>query len=175
VAERSQGRLERARAGDAQAFDELLGTVLDPAFRLAMTMLKDRAAAEDAVQEAAFKLWRRLDGIRSEAELRPWFLTVTANQCRSARRTRWWRTIRLADIRPAGAPAGRPREDVIDLDAALDRLPRHHLLALVLYYHLDLPVDEVARVFGCSENAARQRIHRALVALRPGLALEGNS
>jgi len=46
------------------------------------------------------------------------------------------------------------------------------LLALSLYYHLDLPIEEVARVLGCSTGAARQRIHRALEALRPALAIE---
>jgi DNA-directed RNA polymerase specialized sigma24 family protein len=46
------------------------------------------------------------------------------------------------------------------------------LLALTLYYHLDLPIDEVARVLGCSAGGARQRVHRALVALRPGIAVE---
>ena len=60
----------------------------------------------------------------------------------------------------------------IDLDAALHRLPKHHLLALTLYYHLDLPIEEVARVLGCSAGAARQRIHRALAALRPAMVLE---
>jgi DNA-directed RNA polymerase specialized sigma24 family protein len=60
----------------------------------------------------------------------------------------------------------------VDLDAALDRLARNHLLALTLYYHLDLPIEEVGRVLGCSVGGARQRVHRALVALRPGMAVE---
>jgi RNA polymerase sigma factor (sigma-70 family) len=64
--------------------------------------------------------------------------------------------------------------DRVDLDAALDRLAPHHRLALSLYYHLDLPIEEVARVLGCSVGGARQRIHRALVALRPGMAIEVN-
>jgi DNA-directed RNA polymerase specialized sigma24 family protein len=45
---------------------------------------------------------------------------------------------------------------------------------LSLYYHLDLPIEEVARVLGCSVGGARQRIHRALAALRPGMAMEVN-
>lgn len=40
--------LLRAKAGDGPAFEELLAPVLDPAFRLAITMLRDRSAAEDA-------------------------------------------------------------------------------------------------------------------------------
>ena len=139
-----------------------------------MTMLKDRSAAEDAVQEAAFKSWRKLDRFRSGSELRPWFLAIVANECRTARRSRWLQVLRLDDlgvrgrtVAPEGAWAGH-----IDLDTALDQLPRHHLLALTLYYHLDLPIEEVARVLGCSTGAARQRIHRALAAIRPGMNVE---
>ena len=139
-----------------------------------MTMLNDRTAAEDAVQEAALKSWRKLDRFRFGADIRPWFLAIVANECRTARRSRWWQVIRFDDpapLRSAGGSEGA-WADRIDLDAALERLPKQHLLALSLYYHLDMPIEEVARVFGCSRGAARQRIHRALAALRPGMGLE---
>jgi len=164
-------RLERAKAGNAYAFGELLWPVLDPAFRLAVTMLNDRGLAEDAVQEAALKAWRKVDSFREGSELRPWFLAIVANECRTARRSRWWNLVRLPDPAPRAA-SDESWADRLDLDDALDRLPQHHLLPLTLYYHLDLPIEEVARVLGCSEGAARQRIHRALAALRPGMALE---
>jgi RNA polymerase sigma-70 factor (ECF subfamily) len=170
----AEDRLRRARAGDAFAFGELLAPVLDQGFRLAMTMLKDRNAAEDAVQEAALKSWRKLDRFRYGADLRPWFLAIVANECRSVRRSRWWQVIRTDEVEPrdqVAASEGR-WADTIDLNAALDRLPKHHLLPLTLYYQLDLPIEEVARVLDCSTGAARQRIHRALGALRPGMGLE---
>ena len=167
-------RFRRAIAGDGSAFAELLAPVLDPGFRLAMTMLKDRSAAEDAVQEAALKSWRKLDRFRYGADLRPWFLAIVANECRTVRRSRWWHVLRFDDAalpEPAAA-SERAWADRIDLDEALDRLPKHHLLALTLYYQLDLPIEEVARVLGCSTGAAKQRVHRALVAVRPGMAME---
>jgi RNA polymerase sigma-70 factor (ECF subfamily) len=167
-------RLRRAVAGDGRAFEELLTPVLGPAFRLAMTMLKEREAAEDAVQEAALKAWRKLGGFREGSELRPWFLAIVANECRSVRRTRWWGVIRIGELPTRSTSEDRSAER-LDLDAALDRLPQHQLLALSLYYHLDLPIEEVARVIGCSPGAARVRIHRALAVLRPGMALEADS
>jgi len=162
--------LARAKGGDGQAFEQLLTPVLEVGFRLAMTMLNDRGMAEDVVQEAALKAWRHLDRLRPDAPLRPWFLTVVANECRSARRSRWWRVVRFPEIASWRRPVGL--EERIDLEAALDRLPSHHLMALTLYYHLDLPIAEVARIIGCSEGAARVRIHRALAALRPAMKLE---
>ena len=139
-----------------------------------MTMLKDRNAAEDAVQEAALKSWRKLDRFRYGADLKPWFLAIVANECRTARRSRWWQVIRSDDVEPLGQASVSEGgwADSIDLNAALDRLPKHHLLTLTLYYHLDLPIEEVASVLGCSTGAARQRIHRALAALRPVMVLE---
>jgi len=174
VGEDDAGRLERARAGDGRAFGELLAPVLDPAFRLAMTMLNDRAAAEDAVQDGALKAWRNLDRFRPASALRPWLLAIVANECRTVRRGRWWGVMRFADSGrfSGGATSDRSWAERLDLDAALDRLAPHHLLALTLYYHLDLPIDEVARVLGCSEGGARQRIHRALASLRPAMTLE---
>jgi RNA polymerase sigma factor (sigma-70 family) len=170
----AEERLWRARAGDALAFGELLAPVLDPGFRLAMTMLKDRNAAEDAVQEAALKSWRKLDRFRHGADLRPWFLAIVANECRTVRRSRWWQVIRSDEVEPHKQATSSEGgwADSVDLNAALDKLPKHHLLALTLYYHLDLPIEEVARVLGCSAGAARQRMHRALAALRPGMVLE---
>jgi RNA polymerase sigma-70 factor, ECF subfamily len=170
VSDESRLLLARAKGGDGQAFEQLLTPVLEVGFRLAMTMLNDRGLAEDAVQEAALKAWRNLGRLRADAPLRPWFLTVVANQCRSARRSRWWRVLRFAEL--GGSRQAACVEDRIDLAAALDRLPQHHLLPLSLYYHLDLPIAEVARVLGCSEGAARVRIHRALAVLRPAMKLE---
>ena len=169
-----QERLERAKAGDGRAFGELLAPALDSAFRLAMTMLNDRGAAEDAVQEAALKAWRNLAGFRPGNDLRPWFLAIVANECRTARRGQWWGVMRLPDLARVRGQAAPDQgwADRLDLDAALDRLPRHHLLALTLYFHLDLPIEEVARVLGCSSGGARQRVHRALAALRPAMSME---
>jgi RNA polymerase sigma-70 factor (ECF subfamily) len=151
-------------------FDHALEAVLDPAFRLAMTMLNERPAAEDAVQDAALKAWRARARFRAGAAFRPWFLSIVANECRTARRGRWWRVARVADV--FGARRTDSPEDRLDLERALDRLPQEKILPLTLYYHLDLPIDEVARVLGCSEGAARVRIHRALNALRPAMVME---
>jgi RNA polymerase sigma-70 factor (ECF subfamily) len=149
----------------------MIGPHLEAGYRTALAILRDPDAAHDAVQESAFKAWRKLGQLREGRPARPWFLAIVANQCRSARRAKWWSVQRLAQI--AHWPSRDDRwAERMDLDAALERLPHHHLEVLVLYYHLDLPIDEVARVLGCSQGGARQRIHRALAALRPRMMLE---
>jgi RNA polymerase sigma-70 factor (ECF subfamily) len=160
-------------SGGERDLTELLAPLVPGAQRLAYAMLQNRHEAEDAVQEATFKAWRAYPRFREGSDLRSWFLTIVANECRTARRARSWRVLRFAELR--AEPRPDRLEERVDLDAALDRLPQPQLLALSLYYHLDLPIEEVARVLGCNVGAARQRIHRALAVLRPGMALEADA
>lgn len=132
--------------------------------RLAYAMLQNAHEAEDAVQEAAFKAWRGLDGFRDGAELRPWFLTIVANECRARRRSRWWSVIKVATLPEVEGPGADG--DASDLRLALRRLPTDMRLVLVLRYYLDLPFEEMGRTLKCSPQAAKSRTHRALARLR---------
>src|SRR2546427_12522231 len=77
VLERRPQILARAAQGDIDSFSLLIDPLLDPAYRLAAVMLGDRGAAEDAVQEASIKAWRKLRQLRGHApSLRAWFLST---------------------------------------------------------------------------------------------------
>src|SRR3989440_1773326 len=162
--------LARAAQGDLDSFSQLIDPLLDPAYRLAAVMLGDRSAAEDAGQEASIKAWRKLRQLRGDAQsLRAWFLSIVANECRMAARTRWFSVIRVADV-PAQAPDDR--ESHSDLRRALMRLTPDERLPLVLHFYLDLPLDEVARTLRVSPSAAKSRIYRAAKRLRADLTIE---
>ncbi|HEY1420519.1 MAG TPA: RNA polymerase sigma factor [Candidatus Dormibacteraeota bacterium] len=174
VMERRPELMSRAAHGDSSSFASLIEPLLDPAFRLAAVMLEDRSAAEDAVQEASIKAWRKIRQLRGDvASLRPWFLSIVANECRMTRRRRWWSVVRMAEVPPesdsteqtAGAMSTDLRRALIQL-APSDRVP------LVLHFYLDLPLDEVARALGVSPSAAKSRIYRAARRLRSNLTLE---
>ena len=161
-----------AGAFDSAAFTAQLEAVLDAAHRLATVMLRDRSAAEDAVQEAALKAWRKHRQLRGgEAGFRPWFLSIVANECRMARRTRWWHVIRVAEPPEAPPPAGLagPAFTNDDLRDAVLRLEPGDRAALFCFFYLDLPMEEVGRVLGVSTSAARSRVYRAARRLRPEL------
>lgn len=80
--------VQAAKQGDQVAFMSLLEPLLEPGYQLACGMLQDHQAAEDAVQEAAFKSWRKLGQLREGREPRPWFLGIVANEFRTVRRSR---------------------------------------------------------------------------------------
>ena len=158
--------VQAARTGDERAFDALVGPLIDPAFKLAIVFLRDPAEAEDAVQEACIKAWRKLDQLRPESPVRPWFLSIVANHARSLRRGRWWSVIRMDSVPVQGHRAGDHVDENLDLDRELAKLPPTDRAALFLSFYLDLPLSEVGRILGISPQAAKSRVHRAVVKLR---------
>jgi RNA polymerase sigma-70 factor (ECF subfamily) len=159
--------IQEAIAGDQQVFMELLEPLLPEAYRLAIAMLKTRADAEDAVQDAVLKAWKNFARFRRDSLLRPWLLTIVANECRHRRRSRWWSVVSDSDVpdqRIVELTAADPA--AADLRRAIHRLPHDQRLVIVLRYYLDLPFDEVAQVLHVSTKAAKSRIYRALEKLR---------
>lgn len=156
------------RDRDAE-FDSLVGPHLEAGYRTALAMLRDPDEARDAVQEAAFKAWRRIRQLRDGASARAWFLAIVANQCRSARRSRWLSVVRLPQLERVAVET----DDVerTDIARALARLPADDRLALFLHFYLDLPLEEVGTVLGLSPAGAKTRIYRAARKLRPGLEM----
>ena len=162
----------RAQAGDHAAFAALLRPVIAPAYRLAGAMLHDPHAAEDTVQEASLKAWRKLHQLKDGAAMKPWFLGIVANECRSVRRTRWWSVLELPEAEPAREPAPDSMAAFADLRGAIRRLKHRRRLLLVLHWYLDLPVAEVAAVTGSSQDAVKSELARAVQQLR-GLLVVG--
>jgi RNA polymerase sigma-70 factor (ECF subfamily) len=155
-----------AKHGDEGAFTSLLRPLLDPAYRLAAGMLQDRQLAEDAVQEAAVNAWRKLFQLREGTEMRPWFLGIVANQCRTVRRSRWWSVLKSdPESRSVEAPEEKAVRSV-DLRSALKRLRPDQRLVVVLYFYLDLPLEEIATITSTSLAAARGRLYRGIRELK---------
>jgi RNA polymerase sigma-70 factor (ECF subfamily) len=160
-----------AKRGDVAAFTSLLRPLLEPAYRLAAGMLQDRQLAEDAVQEAAVNAWRKLDQLREGTRMRPWFLGIVANECRTTRRSLWWSVLKIDVERPS---AGAPDETAVrglDLRDALKRLRPQQRLVVVLYFYLDLPLEEIAAITRASYAAVRQRLYRGIRELKSDYAI----
>jgi RNA polymerase sigma factor (sigma-70 family) len=166
-----QSLIARAKAGDRVAYERLLEPAIRSATRLAFAMLRDRSEAEDAFQESAIRAWRRLQNLRDGSPFQPWFIGIVANQCRETRRGRWWRLIRLSDtnaIQPFDEAGWLEGED---LRRAVHKLPFDQRAAILLHFHLDMPLADVAVALGISLPGVKTRINRALKRLRPAIAV----
>lgn len=78
--------VERARRGDAAAFDELTERHLDAAYGLALALLGSPDEAEDTVQDAFVRALERLEQCRSPDRFRSWLLQIVRHEALNARR-----------------------------------------------------------------------------------------
>jgi RNA polymerase sigma factor (sigma-70 family) len=157
---------QEATTRDRAAFVALVEPVLPAAYRLAAAMLRSETEAEDVVQEAMFRAWRHFGRFRSTSEMKPWLLSIVANECRRQRGSRWWSVTRSATL-DSGEPAeAEVSAQAAELRRAVGRLPHDQRLVLVLRYYLDLSFAEVGRVLNVTTKAAKSRTYRALERLR---------
>jgi RNA polymerase sigma-70 factor (ECF subfamily) len=162
--------LVQAQAGSTSAFDVLVGPLVEPAYRVAVAMLLNRQDAEDAVQEATFRAWRKLKNVRPGSDLRPWYFAIVANQCREIRRGRWWSVVKGLGSEHGVMGAEAASDLTLDVSRAVKALPDQDRLLLALHYYLDLPLEQAAAAAGVSVSAAKARLHRIRGRLRRSLA-----
>jgi RNA polymerase sigma-70 factor (ECF subfamily) len=98
--------------------------------------------------------------------MRPWFLGIVANECRSTRRSRWWTVLRLDQPDAIGDPRDDTIIEGLELRRALRAMDPAKRLVLVLHWYLDLPLDEIAVITGSSVHGAESRLLRATQELK---------
>ncbi|HLI60423.1 MAG TPA: sigma-70 family RNA polymerase sigma factor [Solirubrobacteraceae bacterium] len=157
--------VDAARAGDVDAFSELVRRHQGRVYRIALRMLESDADAQDAAQDTFVRAWRSLPRFRGESSVATWLYRIVTNRCVSmlaARRAS--APLREGDVAvetddPAWLVAQRERMDAVS--RAVSRLPDDQRLALVLRDYEGLSYAEVAEVLGIGEGAVKSRIHRA--------------
>ena len=138
-------------------------------YRYAFSMLRDERAAEDAVQDAFERalaaLGRYHEGRLRAMRLRPWLYRITLNVTRNRlRRRREVPFEKVFDL--VGAGSNENREGVMDVLAALEKLPERQRVAVTLRYLQDLPYAEISGVTGWPEGTVKTLVRRGLERLR---------
>lgn len=162
--------LQHAPQTDADAFTEHYARHARSAVAVARGVLGDLDAAEEAVQEAAYRAWRAWSRFDTTRAFQPWFLRIVRNTAVSELQRRS-RTTPLAH-EPASAREPSPaetavlREQARELGRALTALPDTHRSALVLRGVHDLEYDAIAGMLGTPQATVRIHVHRARRRLR---------
>ena len=168
-AEPQSSTVARAIAGDEVAFALIVAEHHDDMARIAYFVSGDLDIAEEAEQSAWAVAYRRLKDLRDPDRLRPWLMSVAANEARQIGRSRRRRTVReLAVVAPTrlGDPE---RAALIDLANALGRLDPKDRAIVGLRYIGGFESGEIGRALGMSASGVRVRLHRLLERLRKDL------
>jgi RNA polymerase sigma-70 factor (ECF subfamily) len=125
--------------------------------------------AEEAAQDGFLKAWRALHRFRAGEPLRPWLLTIVANEARNRRRAAGRRehlALRAAAATPRDPGEPEAAYDRDDLAAAIGRLREEDRVVIGCRYLLDLSEAETAAALGVARGTVKSRLSRALGRLR---------
>jgi len=163
----SEAALVRAaRRGSDEAVAELFHRHWDGAYRAAVLVTGDRAAAEDIAQEAFLAALRALPSFDLRRPLRPWLHRIVVNRAIDWSRSRALRREVGAEVLAEAAAPGHPTPGFgDDVMAALQGLGPEQRAVVVLRYVLDLTPGEIGKLLGLPRGTVNSRLRRGLDAL----------
>lgn len=189
---RDRQLVERLKAGDNRAFEELVRIYKDRIFALSLRMIGNRQEAEDLAQEVFITLHRAIGSYRGEGRFYTWLYRIASNTCKNRikylRGRHFHRSVPVDDTPEANVPAGEagpgnPLQSRVHgpeamaegnrIEAAVQRelaaLDPEHRLLIVLRDVQGLSYQEILKITGLQEGTLKSRLHRARVALRDRL------
>jgi RNA polymerase sigma-70 factor, ECF subfamily len=180
--------LERCRAGDETAFDDLVLRHHRRAFNIAFQVLQDYEDAMEVAQDAFVRIYRSVDNFRWECEFTTWLYQIVVNLARN--KHRWWKRrgrqasvsldspvktgdgevpLQVADNTDAPDVQAMKAEFVELLSRRVDELPDSFREVLILRNVDSLSYEQIADVLDCSIGTVKSRIARARELLRESM------
>ena len=139
-------------------FQQIVEAYTPSLYWLAYSYCLNRADAEDVVQEVFMKYLQHQPQCAGPGQLRAWLMTATANKCKDLLNSGWRRkTLPLEDVHAHLDHL----DEVLEVQAAMEKLPPGLRGAVHLYYFEGLPVKQIAQILHLSETAVHSRLHQA--------------
>ena len=150
--------IERAIAGDGEAFAQLMEGQKQTLYKVARSYLHSDADAADAMGDTVLACWEKLPQLRQPAYFRTWLTRILIRKCQDILRQRR-RVVPLEGTpEPAGEEPGHARAEFL---ALLDSLDEKYRTVLLLYYGEGFSVDEIAQILGLNRETVKTRLKRA--------------
>jgi RNA polymerase sigma factor (sigma-70 family) len=168
-AEPQRSVVERAVAGDEIAFARIVAAHHQDMARIAFFVCGDLDIAEDAEQSAWAVAYRRLKDLRDPDRLRPWLMSIAANEARQITRSRRRRTVRELHVVDPMQALDSDRAALLDLADALSRLDPKDRVIVGMRFIGGFDSADIGRAIGMTASNVRVRLHRSLERLRKDL------
>ena len=170
AAERDGALIERARAGDATAFDTLVRTYMEQAFRVAYRVVGHREDAEDLVQEAFLAAYQYLDSFEVGRPFGPWLMRIVVNRGSNLRRSRARRSTEPETEGVSEAPSALDETEWSDtgrvLQDALSTLSDRQRLIVTMFDVDGMTSSEIGEMMELAPGTVRWHLHEARRQLR---------
>lgn len=160
--------VEGMKKKDTLALEQVMRLYGDVLLRTAYLLLKDRQAAEEAVQDTFVQAFYKIEQLQDSSKIKSWLLRITVNRCRMKQRAWSWNRLlpsvhveRLQEEASAGAEERYfERWDQARVGEAMQQLEYKYREAMVLYYYNDMQIADIAEQLNCKENTVKSRLMR---------------
>ena len=158
-------------------FDRLVAVFHPDMYRYAAWLCRDKAIAEDVVQEALLRAWKSLDALRDDAAAKPWLLTIVRRENARYFERRRLETVDIDNLTASQAAmlAEAPNEEIDDLRESIYGLEDDYREPLVLQVLMGYSTAEIGELMGLKQGAVLTRLHRARLKLKDKVAREDRS
>lgn len=159
----------RSQSGDRAAFNDLLARVQAPLFRYVSGLVRDKAPAEDILQEVFLLIYRKIGWLREPALFRPWAYRIASREAfaRLKKEKLWSEQLRedeaLENVPTAEVSEPVPLHEVRALLSAASPASR---AVLILHYLEDMTLAETAEILGIPVGTAKSRLTYGLQKIR---------
>ena len=169
--------IERAKQGDAEAFETLYHLHRRRVYSLCLRMTANTAAAEDLTQEAFLQLFRKIGTFRGESAFSTWLHRMAVNVVLMQLRKKGLAVVPLEETieTEEESPRKEPGAEDVRLAGSIDRLQLEHAIAdlppgyravFLLHDVEGYEHNEIARIVGCSIGNSKSQLHKARMKLR---------
>jgi RNA polymerase sigma-70 factor (ECF subfamily) len=161
-----------AEAARKRRFDELVTVYHADMYRYAAWLCRDRAIAEDVVQEAMLRAWKSLDALRDAGAAKQWLLTIVRRENARHFERKRLETVDIDDLTQAQAAllAEETDEELRDLRESIFALEDDYREPLVLQVLMGYSTNEIGTLMGLKQGAVLTRLHRARLKLKESVA-----
>ena len=153
-------------------YDRLVAVFYQDMYRYAAWLSRDKAIAEDVVQEALLRAWKALDALRDDGAAKQWLLTIVRRENARYFERRRLETVDIDNLTASQAAilATRPDDALDDMRQAIYALDDDYREPLVLQVLMGYSTNEIAEQMGLKQGAVLTRLHRARAKLKDAMA-----
>lgn len=158
---------------DEAAFTELYMQHVDAVYRICYSFLKNRADAEDAVQETFLRLMQSQKPLENESHLRGWLVVTASNVCKNMLHSWIWQKRQEVEDWETVLQSKTQTPEENAVLTALIQLPEKYKTVLYLYYYEEYSCKEIAEAMEKKESTVRSLLKRGRAALQKEMGGDG--
>ena len=158
-------------------FERIVGTIHQDLYRYALWLSRDRAVAQDVVQESLLRAWRSIDALRDDGAAKSWLLTIVRRENARYFERRRPDSLDIDALPQADLASLEQHPDPLldELRAAIFDLDDGYREPLVLQVLLGYSTQEIADHMGLAQGAVLTRLHRARLKLKAAIDGTGDA